>query len=97
MQHKPFGSTIDLESTFLEIVLENQNLENQDTPCEWETCKKPAEFWLICPACSAREVQCEEHSLMIRKAPLGETVVFDRSCYHQVQQCECLTEPIKKI
>ena len=97
MQHKPFGALEDLERTFLEIVLQDQNLANKDRPCEWQTCRKPATYWLICPVCSAREVQCEEHSLMIQKAPLGEVVVFDRSCYHQVQQCQCSSEPITNI
>jgi hypothetical protein len=86
-----------LERTVLERVLEDHELGAQDRPCEWETCRKPAAFWLICPVCSAREVQCEEHSMMIRKAPIGEVVLFDRSCNHNVQQCQCLVEPITKV
>jgi len=93
MQPKQIES---LDKTFLEIVFNVEGLDEKDRPCEWETCNAPAAFWLICPVCSAREVQCEEHSLMIRKAPIGEVVVFDRSCYHNVQQCQCSTEPITK-
>jgi hypothetical protein len=59
-----------LERTVLEIVLEDDEQSQQDTPCEWETCTAPAFFWLICPVCSAREVQFEAHPLMIRKAPI---------------------------
>ena len=86
-----------LERTVLEIVLEDQELGAQDRPCEWETCTAPAAFWLICPVCSAREVQCEEHSLMIRKAPIGEVVLFDRICNVNEQQWECLTEQITTV
>ena len=93
MMPKPL-ETLDL--SLLESILEHEDLENKDRPCEWESCKKPAEFWLICPICSAHEVQCDEHSQMIRKAPIGETVIFDRSCNHRVQQRECLTKPIAK-
>ena len=89
MQPKPLET---LERT----VLENHELGQKERPCEWETCRAPAAFWLICPLCSAREVQCEEHSLKIRNAPVGEILTFDLTCNHRVQQCQCLTEPISK-
>jgi len=94
MMPKPLET---LERTFLEIVHENHELGQKDRPCEWETCNAPTAFWLICPVCSAREVQCEEHSMMICKAPIGEVVLFDRSCNHSVQQSQCSTEPITKV
>jgi len=73
----------------------SRSLEDNEI-CEWETCGAPAEYWLICPKCGAREFQCTEHSLMIRLAPPSATVIFDRACRHHVKQCECLTEKINR-
>ena len=84
----------ELEKTLLELSQEDFSLEDLEKICEWQSCGAPAEYWLICPVCGAREYQCEEHSVMIQNAPVGPTVVFDRSCQHHVQQHKCKTEKI---
>jgi len=82
-----------LETTRLEEIEDEHDLD-KDKRCEWMDCTATAEYWLICPVCSAREYQCAEHTLMIRTAPIGATVIFDRTCQHRVQQCTCHTEKI---
>jgi len=90
------SEVLDMNEALLEQVFDFKQIDDTDRPCEWMTCPQPAEFWLICPLCGAREVQCAEHSRMIRNAPPGVTVVFDLTCNHCVQQRQCLTEPILK-
>ena len=89
-------SEIRVNTTLLEHADEISNSNENNEICEWETCGAPAEYWLICPKCGAREFQCNEHSLMIRLATPSATVIFDRACRHRVKQCECLTEKINQ-
>jgi hypothetical protein len=84
----------ELEKSLLELTLEDFALDEDEKLCEWQSCGAPAEYWLICPVCGSREYQCGAHSSMIRNAPVGPTVVFDRSCQHHVQQYKCKTEKI---
>jgi hypothetical protein len=84
----------ELEKSLLELTLEDFALDDDEKLCEWHSCRAPAEYWLICPVCGSREYQCGAHSSMIRNAPVGPTVVFDRSCQHHVQQHKCKTEKI---
>ena len=84
----------ELEKSLLELTLEDFALDEEEKLCEWQSCVAPAEYWLICPVCGSREYQCGAHSSMIRNAPVGPTVVFDRSCQHHVQQHKCKTEKI---
>ena len=86
--------TNELDTTLLELTLEDFLLDDKEQLCEWHSCGAPAEYWLICPVCGSKEYQCEEHSLMIQNAPVGPTVIFDRSCQHHVQQYKCKTEKI---
>jgi hypothetical protein len=81
-------------TTVLELIHEDSNSTENGEVCEWQKCEAPAEYWLICPECGAREFQCAEHSLMIRMASSTATVIFDLSCQHTVRQCDCLTEKI---
>lgn len=86
--------TNELETTLLVPAQEDFSLDEKDLLCEWHSCGAPAEYWLLCPACGSRELLCGDHTLMIQKAPVGPTVVFDRSCQHHVQQHKCKTEKI---
>jgi len=68
--------------------------ENNDKLCEWNDCREPATHWLVCPVCGAKELQCDEHSNMIRSAPVGVTVYFNITCKHVVMQVSCGVEPL---
>jgi hypothetical protein len=48
----------------------------------------------VCPICSSKELQCDVHTEMVKKAPIGESVLFNVTCQHMVQQIECGVEKI---
>jgi hypothetical protein len=85
--NKPEGAT------FLEPVVYLRDL-SEDNICEWDPCPNPATYWLVCPICSSKELQCDNHTIMVQKAPIGETVMFNCTCLHTVQQMECGVEKI---
>lgn len=72
------------------------DLEPHERTCEYGMCVEPAEFWLICPDCSAREVLCSPHAKMIDTATVGDVIIFDLSCNHFVLQRKCTTERFSK-
>jgi hypothetical protein len=65
-----------------------------DKQCEWSGCSIPATYWIICPICSAKELQCDNHTLEVKRAPFGETLIFNCTCLHTVQQMDCAVEKI---
>ena len=80
-------------TTVLEPVILSEDT-SEEKQCEWIPCPIPATYWLVCPICSAKELQCDVHTDMVRRAPAGELVVFNVTCQHMVQQIECGVERI---
>lgn len=80
-------------TTLLEPISTTEEL-SEDKKCEWTPCSLPATFWLVCPICSSKERQCDAHTEMVKKAPIGEHVLFNVTCQHMVQQMECGIEKI---
>ena len=68
------------------------DLEPHERICDYNMCGEDAEYWLICPDCSAREVLYSPHAQMINTAAKGKTIIFDRSCNHMALQRKCTTE-----
>jgi hypothetical protein len=67
---------------------------SEERKCEWNPCSIPATYWLICPLCSSKELQCDVHTALVQRAPVGEVVLFNVTCQHTVQQLECGVEKI---
>jgi hypothetical protein len=80
-------------TTLLEPIITIEEL-SEDKKCEWTPCFIPATYWLVCPICSSKELQCQLHTDMVKKAPIGELVLFNVTCQHMVQQIECGVEKI---
>jgi hypothetical protein len=80
-------------TTLLEPIITIQEIF-EDKKCEWKPCSLPATHWLVCPICSSKELQCDVHTEMVKKAPIGESVLFNVTCQHMVQQMECGVEKI---
>ena len=80
-------------TTLLEPIFTREEL-SEDKKCEWTPCSVPATHWLVCPICSSKELQCDVHTAMVQRAPVGELVVFNVTCQHMVQQIECGVEKI---
>ena len=63
--------------------------QESEEVCEYDSCDDPRTHLLICPLCRASENLCEAHAIKAKTAPRGERVVFNRTCFHNVEMAIC--------